>query len=229
MAAAVTPSAATTTEPPLPFFDASKGYFNNKIVLEWAVNADKLPDVQGYEIFRKKESENYSLIASLNNANTSRYEDTSVDANLIYNYLIRAIGNCNSTPVVSDSLSTNGFRYNTGIVTGKVTFAGGNTVEDVEVRIASEETSTSNSLYFDGVGAHLKSAKFADNNTFENPISFDALIRPKSMESGSRNIIYAANRGLIYLAWKPGRGSKSNSGVGHSTYARQLVPPCLQL
>ncbi len=182
------------------YFDASKGYFNNKVLLEWGINTEKKADVNSFEIYRRKQDQAFALLATLNNANAKSYEDVNAEANVLYSYLIRAVGNCVSTPVVSDSLHTEGFRNNTGIVSGKVSFSGGNVVKGVEVRVASEETSFTNSIQFNGIDQHLQSTGFLKDSLYFKPISFDAWIRPELMLSGEKNVIVSFGTGLLSLS-----------------------------
>lgn len=184
------------------FFDASKGYFNNKILLEWEVNPEKLSDVNTFEIYRRKQGLTYTLLASLDNRNATLFEDETAEANVLYEYLIRTLGNCVDDVTISDSLEALGFRYNTGLVSGKVTFEGGNAVKGVEVTVETDEVSFSKSLGFDGVNDYLVSTELSDENVLSTSLSFDAWVRPKLMETGDRNIIFSAYGGLLYLSMK---------------------------
>jgi len=179
------------------YFDASKGYYNQKIILEWQVNPNKKGDIETYEIYRKRGTQPFALLTTINNVNSTYYEDMSSDANTLYEYLIRATGSCSGSKETSDSLFTTGFRSNTGIVSGKVTYDGGNAVENVEVLVNSDEIDFSHSLSFNGISDYLFSTDFSDDSLFHNPLSFDAWIRPENMISGERNVIVSINDILI--------------------------------
>ncbi|PLX07898.1 MAG: hypothetical protein C0596_09165 [Marinilabiliales bacterium] len=103
-------------------FDASKGYYSTKVLLEWSINPNKMADVDEFEIYRRKSGQSYSLLTTVTSANATYYEDNNTEANVFYEYLIRAKGECNAVVEYSDTLEATGFRYSSGIVSGKVTY-----------------------------------------------------------------------------------------------------------
>ena len=181
------------------YFDASKGYYNNKIELEWQANSNKLSDIDFYEIYRKLNSGTYSLLTTINNANATSYSDATAEANIFYEYKIRAVGECSGATIISDSLLALGFRMNTGIVAGKITYEGGNSVENVEVRISTDEEVPSTSLKFDGLNDYMESDNFIDDSLFHNPLTIETWIKPGAMNSGQRNLIFTVQTGLFYI------------------------------
>ncbi len=187
------------SNPDYHYFDASKGYYNQKIVLEWEPNTNKLNDIDQYEIYRKEPNGNYTPLTTIYNSNTNYYEDVTADANIMYSYLIRAVGDCNGTQFISDSLTTLGFRNSSGIVSGKVTYSGGNAVKDVEVRVSTEDQQIASSLYFNTSGKYIKSNKFTDDSIFYKPISVDAWIKPEEMLSGDDNTYFSIADGILYI------------------------------
>ena len=180
-------------------FDASKGYYSTKVQLDWGINPNKMADVDEFEIYRRKSGQTYSLLTTINSPNATYYEDNNTEANVFYEYLIRAKGECNSVVEYSDSLETTGFRYSSGIVSGKVTYAGGNAVEDVEVRVSTDENLISGSLYFDGIQRFCWPDEIADDSLLHNPFSLELWIKPELMMSGQRNIIYSIYYGNFYI------------------------------
>lgn len=177
-----------------PYFDASKGYYNQQVELEWKVNPDKKADIENIEIYRHKPNQTYTLISTIENPNTTYWADQNSDANQIYEYLIRATGHCGVDEVISDSLKTIGFRTSTGIVSGKVTFEGGNAVENAEVVIDAENPIQTSSFWFNGQDNMLtteNSTAFAEKNLVNNSLSFEAWIKPELSTSGYRKIIFS--------------------------------------
>ncbi len=183
------------------YFDASKGYYNQKVTIDWTINPIKIGDVDTYEIYRKKAGQSYSLLASINNSNATYYEDNTTEANELYEYLIRALGDCAGVEKVSDSLTTIGFRSSTGIVAGKITYQGGNAVENAEVRIGSSESIPSHSLTFNGMNDYMGTNTFNDSIMFK-PLSVEAWIKPELMQSQEKKIIFSGYSGIFYLALK---------------------------
>jgi len=180
-------------------FDGSKGYFNDKVLLEWSVNPEKKADIRRFEIYRKSEGQSFSLTATIENNSATSYEDLSTQANEFYEYLIRAVSECNGD-VISDSLFCVGFRANFGIVSGKITYSGGNAVENVEVRVSGDDPASKASLSFENNYAFTNA--FSDDSIFHKPFSFDAWIKPKLMTSGSKNSILSVSNGLLNIYLK---------------------------
>ena len=192
-------------EHPEAFFDASKGYFNTKVILEWAVNPDMKSKIKAFEIWRKGlDSDAYTLISTLDNQNATYYEDKAVEANAMFQYMIRATGECYGENIFSDSLSNIGFRTNTGIISGKVTYAGGNAVEEVEVRVKSSSPTRAMSIDFDGMDDKLISAKnlLEMGSLHTSPVSAECWIKPSSMSSGERNYIITNSGHSVFLCLK---------------------------
>ncbi|MEA1873587.1 MAG: LamG domain-containing protein, partial [Bacteroidota bacterium] len=181
-------------------FDASKGYYSNKILLEWSVNPYRQGSINEYEIFRRKENQSFTLLTSIENSESTYYEDNSNNPNILYEYLIYAKSYCGSVEEVSDSLFTTGFRSTSGIVSGKVSFAGGNAVEDVEVIVESEEVNLSNSLHFDGnqyLGGMIPSA-----DVLQNGFTVETWIKPEDMDGGYIHGVVSLNSGMMHLGVK---------------------------
>jgi len=180
-------------------FDASKGYYSTKVLLEWSINPNKMADVDEFEIYRRKSGQSYSLLTTVTSANATYYEDNNTEANVFYEYLIRAKGECNAVVEYSDTLEATGFRYSSGIVSGKVTYSGGNAVEGVEVRVSTDENLVSGSLYFDGIQKFSYTDDISDDSLFHNPFSFEGWIKPELMMSGQRNVFYTIYMGNFYI------------------------------
>lgn len=118
--------------------EASKGYFNNKVKLTWKVKDEYKSDVDYFEIYRKTKLEtdaDYVLVNTEDNGNATSWDDENATANCLYDYKIRAKAICLADNPYSDLVNVVGFRTNGGIVSGKVSFEGGNTVKDVKVKV----------------------------------------------------------------------------------------------
>ncbi|PXY01649.1 hypothetical protein DF185_09270 [Marinifilum breve] len=120
--------------------EASKGYFNNSINLEW--KGKDLGKCDNFRIFRKEYDTNQDveLIKVTNNTNTNAFVDETAEAGTLYEYQVKAIGHCehaNGETVITESnmLKAIGFRKPCGTIHGNVSFKGGNAVENVKVAI----------------------------------------------------------------------------------------------
>jgi hypothetical protein len=181
-------------------FDASKGYFSNKILLEWSVNPNRQGSIDEYEIFRRKLNQPFTLLASLQSSESTYFEDDSNNPNVLYEYLIRAKSSCGGLEQISDTLYASGFRATSGIVSGKVSFAGGNTVEGVEVIVETDEANLSNSLSFNG--AQYLGGLFPADEIMQNGFTVETWIKPELMDGGYIHGIASLNAGMMHLGLK---------------------------
>jgi hypothetical protein len=179
-------------------FSASKGYYNNKVLLEWQINSNYLADISSYEIFRKKIGQEFTFLTSINNPNASSYDDLSADANDLYQYFIRAVGQCAGTTIYSDTAYVVGYRVKTGIVSGKITYAGGNAVNNVPVRIASEDPITATSGNFTHPNAYAISSKFRNDSLFHKAFTVEMWIRTDNNYDDSQ-FCFSILDGLVHL------------------------------
>ncbi len=119
-------------------FTASKFYFTDRVSLEWDLSASQASEVV---VFRKREGSGdfYREIARLP-VPSSYYEDYDTEPGILYNYGVMAVACDGYVPVTSeyDLMVTNlGGRSEYGVINGKVTYEGGNSVEGVRVIAAS--------------------------------------------------------------------------------------------
>lgn len=116
-------------------FDVSKGFFGDKVSLNWEFrsNQDKITSVK---IFRRRYNSagtnSYELLAN-RPANTTSYEDEFVEGGILYEYKVLTEG-INDTEIPYVNFITGiGFRSPTAVVTGNISFEGGNPVQNVTV------------------------------------------------------------------------------------------------
>lgn len=157
-------------------FNASKGYDENKVVLEWNNNNANL--INTVRIYRRilESGDNYALLFTLNSG-SGIYNDVYAEAGTLYEYLIFAESQCENSIIYSDSTTSIGFRRKQGTVTGQVTYVGGTAVEHVKISAESTTGFFGRSLSFPGgsnnisipddIGLHIESA-----------FLFEAWIRP---------------------------------------------------
>jgi len=171
------------------YFRASTGYFNQKVLLEWNANPDKLSDVNIYEIYRRKPGLPFSLLTSIDNSNTTSFEDFTTEANTMYQYKIRAKGSCVDSELISDSTLTNGFSTKFGIVTGNISYSGGNAVKDVEVRLNTTSPTQSSSVQVNQ-NAYAISHDFQNDSIFYKPLSIEAWFKFNNTDSYQQIITF---------------------------------------
>ncbi|MFN0048861.1 MAG: LamG-like jellyroll fold domain-containing protein [Cytophagales bacterium] len=149
---------------------ASKGYYPDKVKLQWDYSNNKAID--NFIIFRRPLGslaafEQIQSVAAPNNL----WEDKTGTAGQLYEYgIVAQIKNCgggplysNSHPNLGDDYRTVGFRSPTGLVNGKISYNGGIALEGAKVVAAKAESSRlGTSLRFNG-------ATHVEINDLNNP------------------------------------------------------------
>lgn len=116
----------------------SKGYYSDRVDINWEIsnNAD---NITGYNIYRTDDITSDSPdwgnpIRTLSSTERS-YEDQDVQGGKLYKYKIKAIGVVTDDPDIEfvTYISGIGFRNPAAVITGNVSFEGGNPVEGVTI------------------------------------------------------------------------------------------------
>lgn len=119
-------------------FTVSKGYYSDKVELNWRVynNEDR---ITGFEVYRTEDinSENPSWGEPIRNLSSTvdSFTDLSTEGGKLYRYKVKALGAVNDDPdILYDTYMEGiGYRNPTGIITGNVSYEGGNPVKDVTI------------------------------------------------------------------------------------------------
>jgi len=157
-------------------FTVSKGYFTDKVKISWNVRANQ-DLISGFYIYRKEiGAEEYVRIASLGSFSTE-YEDEYIEGGQLYEYKVEAIGVSAVEEKYKTFMEGIGFRSPSGIVTGRISFEGGNPVRDVAV-LATSATGTPfrSSAISIPENSSLKINQFPD--AIDDRITFQAWVRP---------------------------------------------------
>lgn len=169
---------------------ASKGYNPNNVKLQWKShgNFDKF-------IIKRIEYHNPTdtvLIHTLSNVSQGSYsyEDTGGSPGIYYIYTVEGAIICNKQEVLSNRIEDVGFRSPTGNVYGRITYKGGQSVPEVEVKATSSDTDLefSRSMFFPYDGnAYLETDKdiaFSSGN-----FTLQAWVAPLDASPTSQTII----------------------------------------
>lgn len=120
---------------------ASKGYFSNRIELEWETDGliidyftVKNRVYQSGKVFKQ-----IAQVTGTAGSEFYQYSDMQSTPGEIYEYQIVGVTRCADVTVYTDTLYAYGFRTPTGDIYGRVTFESGQAEEKVEVRLESEE------------------------------------------------------------------------------------------
>ena len=233
--------------------DASKGRFVDRVKLRWDVTK-MASDKMKYIIARKEigsESTDYQTIYSMeSDAATLYYEDETAVPGIYYNYRVTSYMPCDGTEgdqtatyTLANSMSDDGFRVNTGVITGRVTYGTGTAVEGVKVSVLKATDDDAKSQFYavapNGGTLQVKmTAEDADkiyrgegkSFTLQGWVKTDAVTKGNATIldiSGSAHLGAIANGTNFGLQLLTGNGSYSNldftlqpSKYYHFTYVR---------
>ena len=120
-------------------FEVSKGYFSDKILINWTIGQNEAAVTQ-FRVYRRlfKDSNTDDIIDYILKATLPRdafqFEDTNVQGATLYEYKIEAVGVSTISAKYLTYITGVGYRNPTGVITGNVSFNGGSAVKDVVVR-----------------------------------------------------------------------------------------------
>ncbi|MBI4646158.1 MAG: hypothetical protein HY738_06040, partial [Bacteroidia bacterium] len=158
----------------------SKGYYNDKIVLNWDYDNQNI--IEHFKIYRKEYSESGigSVIESIDP--TSTYADETAEAGIYYVYTIVGETTCEgdilSTPV-NTYCQDIGFRIPAAVVAGSVTFAGGTGVRGVSIIAETDDDFGGNGLYFYSSSSNIR-VPHVSGFSFSSGFSFQAWVKATS-------------------------------------------------
>ena len=121
------------------YFEVSKGYYSEKIRLDWTIqsNSKKIDQIKihrrKFEESNVNDVDNFKVIATLS-SDSYTYEDTDTQGGTLYEYKIEATGVSSIPKKYITYITGVGYRNPTGVVTGNVSFDGGSPVKDVVLR-----------------------------------------------------------------------------------------------
>ncbi len=159
--------------------EVSKGYFPDRTELRWSTSG-------AFDNFIIKRAvygtTNFAQLSTVPGSTNSDYQtdDTKGTPGVYYTYQVIGVVKCNNVPVFSkETLTGIGFRSPTGNIYGRITYENGQAVEDVSVRLQSnDQAQLGKSIYLNGTASsYLKldstKAPFADT-----AFTIEAWIKP---------------------------------------------------
>ncbi|MGO4904523.1 LamG-like jellyroll fold domain-containing protein [Flavobacterium sp. W20_MBD1_R3] len=165
-------------------FTVSKGYFSDRIEINWAVkmNQTKIISISVYRT-EDIDSPNPNWGKSLKTlaADAGTYVDTNTEGGKLYRYKIDAKGvEVDGLEILYTTYITGiGYRNPTGVVTGNITFTGGNPVKDVLVvaNPTGSQLSIGSSLKVPS-GGYISVPRL--NTSLKDSITLQAWVKPES-------------------------------------------------
>ena len=113
-------------------FDVSKGYFGDKVLLSWSVR-NNFDDITNIKVYRREYgTTDYDFISNVSPIATE-YEDEYVEGGVLYEYKVEAEGVSDIEELYNTYITGIGYRSPTAVVTGNISYEGGNPVQDVVI------------------------------------------------------------------------------------------------
>ena len=178
--------------------DVSKGYFPDRTELRWSTSG-------GFDNFLIKRAiygtNNYVQVATVPGSINSEYQtdDAKGTPGVYYNYQVIGVVKCNNTSVFSnETLMGIGFRSPTGNIYGRITYENGQAVEDVAVRLQSNDAvQLGKSIYLNGTpGSYLQldktTAPFSDS-----AFTIEMWIKPDDAQPVNQALFFRGNQYLL--------------------------------
>lgn len=183
----------------------SKGYFYDRVELKW--EADFAEGGFDKFIIQRKlhgadESEYQQIQMVDASASVTQYntEDKNCVPGVIYDYKVYGVLKCaEGAPLQSKNKPTQiGFRTPTGDIYGRVTFSNGQAVQDVEVRLETENELPGFSYALKGGYLKVDKTSYLSGNT--NAITLQAWINPTDKKAGTaQSIIKKENMYAFFI------------------------------
>ncbi|MFB9076325.1 LamG-like jellyroll fold domain-containing protein [Flavobacterium procerum] len=160
-------------------FNVSKGFYGDKVLISWNLRANQNL-VKNIKIYRRVYTEAgnlpYNLVVGLPSTETV-YEDKYVEGGVLYEYKVEAQGISDIPQLYSTYITGIGYRNPTAVVTGNISYKGGNPVKDVVV------TATPNgSGAVKGSSLNIPESGFVDlrglSTTISTAATFEAWLKP---------------------------------------------------
>jgi hypothetical protein len=117
-------------------------------------------------------------------------EDLTGDPGVVYEYTVRGMLSCAGANTQSNDITGIGFRSPTGNVYGRITYSGGQAVQNVDVIASSEDVESKNASFnFNGIDAYLK-ATDSKNSFADTAFTVQAWIRPGTTDLKNMTVFH---------------------------------------
>jgi len=159
-------------------FDASKGYFPNRIEIDWnpQMNTNL---VEGYKLYKKvlDSSSDYEFVESFESGDR-KFIDELASAGIFYEYMLFGESECNGIQKYTDTVKTIGFRSPVAVVNGQIAYEGGVAVSDVKV-LFETTTSSGKSIHVPATG-YINIAQNFYNPNNNQKFYLETWVKPSS-------------------------------------------------
>lgn len=171
-------------------FDGTKGDFMNRVELSWTPQNNA--NVNRYRVYRKILGSTDSVQIDVVSGNTNLYRDETADVGVLYDYTLVGEVDCDGDVLRTNIVNTVGYRTATALVSGQVTYSGGNAVKDVKILVApADGTQIGKSMNLDGMDDKV----VFDSVNWENQ-SFTVEFWAKRMDADASTVFAQGNSTL---------------------------------
>ncbi|MDL2323372.1 LamG domain-containing protein, partial [Bacteroidales bacterium OttesenSCG-928-A17] len=215
----------------------SKGYYNDRVDINWVVTAGN--SFTRYSITRKEHGIATATTQNIYEFNQSsaqttnyRYTDESAIPGNYYVYEVIAWQDCNGVPSRAHSFESVGFMQPLGVVSGKVTYEGGNAVPGVSIIAENDPESqfANRSLIFNEELGTVAKIPYKDNMLSPDAFTVQFWVNDgKEYKAGGEDVeqpyftsayhytLHRKNKALEFLTW-----DKAGNAL---TYSFNYAPP----
>jgi hypothetical protein len=152
---------AAAEQPKLDYLKASKGYYNDRVELEWNLKQGTLSSFLVKRKLYEEGSDKYVTIAEVNTTASKlyKYVDVQTVPSVYYTYQIVSVSSCNGNLTETALLSDIGFRMPTGSVSGRIVYTGDVPVEGANLIIQSADLMRNRALTLGAGTLRINDAK----------------------------------------------------------------------
>ena len=128
-------------QPALSYFKASKGYYNDRVELEWNLKQGTLNSFLIKRKLYEETGDKYVTIGEISATATKlyKYNDTQAVPSRYYSYLVIAVSSCNGIATETPLQSDLGFRMPTGAVSGRIVYNGDVPVQNADIIVGGSD------------------------------------------------------------------------------------------
>jgi len=208
-------------------FMVSKGYFPDRTELTWSAQGS-------FETFIVKRAvyntNNFMQLATVPGSSNSSFaiDDSKGTPGVYYTYMVMGTSTCNNQLVYSqDTLYAIGFRSPTGNIYGRVTYENGQAVENVAVRLQSnDQAQLGQSIFLNGNGNSYLVLDSLRTPFVDSALTVEAWIRPIDsiptnqvlFSRGGQYELGFDNVGRLYFTFNNSRTVTANFNDSNHTF-----------
>ena len=205
--------------------NVSKGYHPDRVSLQWHSEGG----FSNYVIMRSSNGvfagalQIGTVVATTTAPTDILFEDSRGTPGLYYTYYVQGISDCGGVNRKSDPLASIGFRSPTGNVYGRVTYESGQPVENVSVRLESNDATSQlgQSIYLNGTTKSYLKVNSLNTQFVNSAFTVEAWIKPDV--AGPQNAVIFSRLNQYQLGFNAS-GRLYFTYNGHTVFGEYVNP-----